>query len=876
MINYLYSRLRANMWFEAPVTEPHRRSMYAGSLSSGEEEWKGVLLRCGRGSYVARPHNVPPQYLTAIQQLNVEVAFTMATDTTNALFETLEDDKDSLVFPSGARYQIVDSIEDICTGYNGRVKKFQYTCIVRKERIVLVWHDDISMIMAHAEKIEQNFVSLMWGASIPKLFSPAISRPGSVYKGGSRAASPDGGKDEYFGSKEMDVEVTEVYDEEKGRKSKESIDRPVIFTSAVFTGLSVGLLATLILGGGVSAILGETLLDGTYIRFALLATIPIFATWGLFFANSLFGALFQIFGPITSVQTNSRYFSAIRPDVGLAIREGFQPEHITIQMPVYKESLKGVIMPTVTSLKAAISQYELKGGTASIFINDDGMQIISEAEAQERKDFYRDNNIGWVARPKHGENGFIRAGKFKKASNMNYALNISNRTEDKLRELVAQKMAEEQTDFITEYDNELLYHHSLADTLARDGRAWAEGNIRMGRYILIVDSDTRVPADCLLYGAAEMFLNPEVAIIQHSAGVMQVVGDYFENGVTYFTNLIYSAIRFAVGSGEVAPFVGHNSFLRYEALQSVAIKCEDGREVYWSESHVSEDFDIALRLQIQGNIVRLAAYHGPEFKEGVSLTIYDELARWEKYAYGCNELVFHPLYQWIYRGPFTKLFRSFVFSGMQISSKISIIGYIATYYALAFSLPLTVLNYFLVGWMSSKIDHYYIESWKVLVSVLVVFSGLSPLALATLRYRLGEKGFFSAFLECLKWLPMFTCFFGGLSFHIMTALFAHAFSINMEWGATAKEATASNFFKEIPKIFKNFKWMYLVTVPLAAGMIYLAFFAPHGWTIRRVNAVVPLGLNLTCHILLPVSLLIYKSMLTRQFVLNPSLMIFNY
>jgi hypothetical protein len=30
-------------------------------------------------------------------------------------------------------------------------------------------------------------------------------------------------------------------------------------------------------------------------------------------------------------------------------------------------------------------------------------------------------------------------------------------------------------------------------------------------------------------------------------------------------------------------------------------------------------------------IVRLATYHKGGFKEGVSLTVYDELARWEKY-----------------------------------------------------------------------------------------------------------------------------------------------------------------------------------------------------------------------------------------------------
>ena len=100
-------------------------------------------------------------------------------------------------------------------------------------------------------------------------------------------------------------------------------------------------------------------------------------------------------------------------------------------MPVYKEGLWTVIDPTVMSLKAAISTYEMQGGTANIFVNDDGMQIISEAEAQERRDYYEEHNIGWVARPKHNPTGsqnwgkaFSRAGKFKKASNMNYAMSV--------------------------------------------------------------------------------------------------------------------------------------------------------------------------------------------------------------------------------------------------------------------------------------------------------------------------------------------------------------------------------------------------------------------------------------------------------------------
>jgi hypothetical protein len=78
--------------------------------------------------------------------------------------------------------------------------------------------------------------------------------------------------------------------------------------------------------------------------------------------------------------------------------------------------LASVIEPTVKSIKQAISTYELQGGTANIFLNDDGLQLLPEQERQERIDFYADHNIGWVARPKHGENGFLRRGKFKKVS----------------------------------------------------------------------------------------------------------------------------------------------------------------------------------------------------------------------------------------------------------------------------------------------------------------------------------------------------------------------------------------------------------------------------------------------------------------------------
>jgi hypothetical protein len=149
-----------------------------------------------------------------------------------------------------------------------------------------------------------------------------------------------------------------------------------------------------------------------------------------------------------------------------------------------------------------------------------------------------------------------------------------------------------------------------------------------------------------------------VAVLQHESDVMQVAHHYFENGIAYFTRRINKCISMsecltstifinsttftddtfpllACANGEVAPFVGHNAFLRWKAIQDAAfIDPADGIEKIWSESNVSEDFDMALRLQMRGFIIRWATYSEGGFKEGVSLTIDDELNRWQKYAYG--------------------------------------------------------------------------------------------------------------------------------------------------------------------------------------------------------------------------------------------------
>ena len=318
---------------------------------------------------------------------------------------------------------------------------------------------------------------------------------------------------------------------------------------------------------------------------------------------------------------------------------------------------------------------------------------------------------------------------------MNYGLMLSCKVEEALAQV-------ERHEKWTQEDEASAYSKALSAVAKSYPDAWLDGNIRIGDYILLIDSDTRVPADCLLDAVSEMEQSPEVGIMQFNSGVMQVQFDFFENGITFFTNLIYSAIRYTVSNGDVAPFVGHNAILRWEAIQCVSYQDEDGYDKFWSESHVSEDFDMSLRLQCNHYIIRLANWAQPrtdgvngQFQEGVSLTVYDELARWEKYAFGCNELLFHPARYWITRGPFTPLFRKFLFSNIRFTSKITIISYIGTYYAIGAAWIMTLANYFAMGWFNGYLDKYYIDSWKVWFSIVIVFNGLGNFGLAAMRYR---------------------------------------------------------------------------------------------------------------------------------------------
>jgi hypothetical protein len=388
-------------------------------------------------------------------------------------------------------------------------KKHHFGAFIKDQQLLVVWDDDPRSVLGRAENIVNSLVQMIWEQTESAIGS---DKPGEDHHNADTHRR-------HVTASELESGVT-------------SDKRPTLLINSIMVALTIALLITA-LGFGWRNLAQEVSIDNNYTRLALLAVSPCQIFVSLFFMQTIVVNIGQILGPINQLHINSKFYSG-KPPPRLDRNLKTLP-HVTIQMPVYKEGLRSVIRPTIRSLRAALSTYELQGGTCNIFVNDDGMQLLPEQEAQARRDFYDEHNIGWVARPKHNpkpqgdEKLFIRGGKFKKASNMNFALMISNKVEEELLKI------ERGEDWDQEKER-AAYELCLAKVLEDDPRAWAAGDIRVGDYILLIDSDTRVPTDCLLDATSEMELSPQVAILQYSSGVMTVTDSFFEKGSVYIAS----------------------------------------------------------------------------------------------------------------------------------------------------------------------------------------------------------------------------------------------------------------------------------------------------------------------------------------------------
>jgi hypothetical protein len=113
------------------------------------------------GSYCTEPPNADNHFYRAMQQLNSKVAFTMSSDITAALMDQITPFQTELqVHPRGIRLQIVQNLAELADGTTG-VSKKSYMCILREERLVLIWNDSVEGILTHGADVEGILVGLV-------------------------------------------------------------------------------------------------------------------------------------------------------------------------------------------------------------------------------------------------------------------------------------------------------------------------------------------------------------------------------------------------------------------------------------------------------------------------------------------------------------------------------------------------------------------------------------------------------------------------------------------------------------------------------------------------------------------------------------------
>ncbi|GAA6006834.1 hypothetical protein JCM10207_009110 [Rhodosporidiobolus poonsookiae] len=775
--------------------------------------------------------------LDGLAGINAEAAVILSSHVVRSILATLDENLERVTLNGDTSIQVLDTLEELRAA-----KRHQYAAFVRSNRALICWSDDVATLIPHAQNLSDLMLEYIWQQQ--DVLETSEEEQDSV----------------------DDKPLSTSVDVEKGDSSK---GRPVGLLSPLHVGLALGINVFVSLYT-LRTLIVEYLTDGYWPRLLIAIAIPFQFCVSQFFCVIVVAVFLQLLGPVKQMAMNNRYYSGTRPPR----MKGPLP-NITILMPTYKENLETVLLPTIRSLQEAIKTYELQGGAVNIVVSDDGAQLLSDDDLATRKAFYRANGIGWAARPGHSKD-YIRAGRFKKSSNLNVTLELSIKVEQMMN---SRRPLRTPDNPWTYEEDQVLYEECLRDALAKTVRVlppkegeekgrtlsiWGEGNLRIGEIILIIDSDTRVPADCFLDAASEMHESPSCAIIQHVSDVMLVGAGFFENGIAFFTRLVNTSISWVTANGDVGCFVGHNAFIRWSALQEIAQEQPDGRWQIWSESHVSEDFDCALRMLCAGYDVRFATYSNGGFEEGVSLTADDELNRWQKYAYGVSELLFHPLKDWWRKGPFTPMAKHFFWSSnLPLHYKFSSWAYMMSYYGISVAFPLSIAGYILYGLFIPSLDNAYMPSWKVTVALMIVFGCASAFAFAVLRYRAGQCGLHVALWEQAKWTPFNTLFFMGISLHVGLALLAHLFSYNMTWSATVKEAQDSTIFTELPSILRKFRLTFSLCGLCIVMMLVFRFLPSMEWAIIDWVSIVPLALVCAGHILYP-------------FVLSPTIMTFRF
>jgi hypothetical protein len=140
----------------------HKQCQSSGWLSTHESpdpSVLGVVIRLANSQHVVHPPDISPTTIEAIEGIDAAVGFTMSSEITAALFRQMSPyQTEIMVHAHGLKIPIVESFEDVVHLANSTNGIRGSACIMRKEKVILVWSNTVQNLLPHGAEIEKLLV----------------------------------------------------------------------------------------------------------------------------------------------------------------------------------------------------------------------------------------------------------------------------------------------------------------------------------------------------------------------------------------------------------------------------------------------------------------------------------------------------------------------------------------------------------------------------------------------------------------------------------------------------------------------------------------------------------------------------------------------
>jgi hypothetical protein len=150
MVRYLHQRCVERTWLEEFGDE-------TGNIP--KESALGVAIRSPDGTdYAMAPPTVDTEFLEALRLIDAKVGLTMSSEITENLFAQISPFQEDLQLGPRLRIPVVQSLEQIIAS-NVEINHNAYACLLREERIVMLWNDTVEGILAHGADVEDKLMA---------------------------------------------------------------------------------------------------------------------------------------------------------------------------------------------------------------------------------------------------------------------------------------------------------------------------------------------------------------------------------------------------------------------------------------------------------------------------------------------------------------------------------------------------------------------------------------------------------------------------------------------------------------------------------------------------------------------------------------------